>query len=89
MTGAVTIEVGTPRLAAIVPPAAVVYDGAQPVVFVAEDGDRYVPRPVSLGVERDDKVEVVTGVQAGVRVVTTGAASLLSAARLPAGAEVD
>jgi len=40
---------------------------------------------VRLGVVRDGAVEVVSGVDAGATVVTTGAASLLSATQLPAG----
>jgi len=89
MTGAVAIEVGTPRPAITVPAAAVVYDGPQPVVFVEEGPGRYVPHPVRLGVARDGKIEIAIGVAAGGRVVTTGAASLLSATRLPVGAEAD
>lgn len=89
MTGAMAIEVGTPRPAVTVPAAAVVYDGPQPVVFVDEGDGRYVPHAVRLGVVRDGKIEIAAGVAAGGRVVTTGAASLLSATRLPAGAEAD
>jgi len=47
-----------------------------------------VLRAVRLGVVRDGRIEVVSGVQAGDRVVVTGAASLLSATRLqPEGDE--
>jgi len=86
MTGAVALEVGAPREAVVVPAGAVVYDDAQPLVFVAEDGG-YAPHPVKLGVARDGRVEIVDGLDAGTRVVVTGAASLLSQARLPAGGE--
>jgi len=85
MTGAVQIEVGAPRPVVVVPASAVVYDAAQPVVFVAEADGRYTPHPVRLGVAREGRVEIASGVDAGARVVTTGAASLLSATRLPAG----
>ena len=84
MTGAVALEVGTPREAVVVPAGAVVYDDAQPLVFVAEAG-RYARRPVGLGIARDERVEITSGVEAGARIVVTGAASLLSASRLPAG----
>ncbi len=88
MTGTVTLEVGAPHDAVVVPSAAVVYDDAQPVVFVDEGDGRYVLRAVRLGVVRDGRIEVVSGVQAGDRVVVTGAASLLSATRLqPEGDE--
>ena len=83
MTGAVTLEMGAPHDAVVVPVAAVVYDDAQPVVFVEEAGGRYALRAVKLGIVRRDRVEIASGVEAGARVVVTGAASLLSATRLP------
>ncbi len=82
MTGAVALEVGTPREAVVVPVGAVVYDDAQPLVFVAE-GERYARHPVELGIAREGRVEITSGVEAGTRIVVTGAASLLSASRLP------
>jgi hypothetical protein len=87
MTGTVAMEVGAPHPAVVVPLAAVVYDGAQPVVFVAEGDGRYTPHPVQLGVSRDARVAITGGLEAGARVATTGAASLLSAARLSPAAE--
>ena len=84
MTGTVTLEVGAPHDAVVVPSAAVVYDDAQPVVFVDEGDGRYVQRSVRLGVVRDGRIEVTRGLDTGARVVVTGAASLLSATRLQA-----
>ena len=83
MTGALAIDAGAPRGALVVPAASVVYDGAQPVVFAQDGGGRFAPRPVRLGVARDGRVEVTGELGAGAQVVTTGAASLLSALRLP------
>ncbi len=85
MTGAVAMESGASHDAPVVPVAAVVYDGAQPVVFVEEGDARYTPRAVQLGVVRDERIEIVAGVSPGARVATTGAASLLSAARMAGG----
>ena len=85
MTGSVVIGAGPVREAVVVSAGAVLYDGAQPVVFLAEGDGRYVPHPVQLGVMRDDRVEVAAGVPEGARVVTAGGASLLSANRLAAG----
>ena len=82
MTGTVALEVGGPHDAVVVPGAAVVYDDAQPVVFVDEGKGRYVRRSVRLGVVRDERIEITSGLDAGARVVVTGAASLLSATRL-------
>jgi multidrug efflux pump subunit AcrA (membrane-fusion protein) len=84
MTGAVTVAAGLSRSAVLVPAAAVVFDGAQAVVFVEESAAHYVPHPVRLGVTRDGRIEITTGLTAGARVAVTGAASLLSATRLPA-----
>src|SRR5437763_1658793 len=81
--GAVTLEVGPAHDAVVVPVTAVVYDDAQPVVFVEEAGGRYTLRAVKLGIVRRDRVEIASGVEPGARVVVTGAASLLSATRLP------
>src|SRR5262249_40762641 len=83
MTGAVELEVGTPREAVVVPASAVVYDDAQSLVFVATDG-HYEARPVSVGLVREGWIEIAAGVSVGTPVVVTGAASLLSASRLPA-----
>jgi multidrug efflux pump subunit AcrA (membrane-fusion protein) len=87
MTGAVAIHPGTGRSAVVVPDAAVVYDGGRSVVLVESADTTWQPRPVSLGARVDGAVEIVAGVAAGERVATTGAASLLSAMRLPATAE--
>jgi hypothetical protein len=87
MTGGLAIEVGAPRSAVVVPAAAVVLDGARPFVFVEDGAGHFAPQPVRVGVARDGSVEIADGLAAGARVVTTGAASLLSATRLPAGGQ--
>jgi hypothetical protein len=84
MTGPVALEVGAAREAVAVPAPAVVYDDAQPLVFVAAEG-RYEPRSVTLGPARDGWIEIASGLSAGTPIVVTGASSLLSARRLPAG----
>jgi len=83
MTGTASLDVGAARAAVVVPVSAVVYDDAQPVVFVAEGDERYSLRQVRLGVAHGDGIEVASGLEAGARVAITGAASLLSATRLP------
>jgi multidrug efflux pump subunit AcrA (membrane-fusion protein) len=87
MTGTVTIHPMTTRSAVVVPDTAVVYDGGQSLVLVGTEAATWQPRAVSLGVHVDGQVEIVAGLAAGERVATTGAASLLSAARLPAAAK--
>jgi hypothetical protein len=73
-----------------VPATAVVYDDGRPLVFVDAGDGRWDAHPVRLGVVRDGRIEITSGVAAGARVVVAGAASLLSARRLPReGAEED
>jgi hypothetical protein len=85
MTGSVAVDVGAPHEAVVVPSGAVVYEDGKPFVFTDGGDGRYEPRPVRLGVVRDGRVEIASGVAPGARVVVTGAASLLSALRLPRG----
>ena len=86
MTGTVAIEVGAPHDAVVVPESAVVYDDRRPLVFVADGHGGFATTPVVLGVIRGGRVEIRDGLAAGAEVATTGAASLLSAIRLGAGA---
>ena len=46
-------------------------DGGKSVVFVA-DGNDYRKREVALGLKSDDRVEVVSGLNAGDKVVIKG-----------------
>jgi HlyD family secretion protein len=89
MAGAATILAGDTRMAVVVPMAAILQDGAATVVMVDDGAGHYERRPVQAGATADGWTEMRAGVTAGTRVVTTGAASLLSASRLPAGGEVD
>jgi hypothetical protein len=84
MTGTVAIEVGPLHDAVVVPEVAVVYDERRAFVFVDDGHGGFTQTPVRIGVIRDGRVEITDGITAGTRVVTTGAASLLSAARLAA-----
>ncbi len=59
-----------PRLQA--PIAAVVYTGPRRLVFVDLGEGRLRPQEVTLGARADDLVEVVSGLQEGQRVVTSG-----------------
>ncbi|WP_291983203.1 efflux RND transporter periplasmic adaptor subunit [Luteitalea sp.] len=79
-TAAFTVA-GTPAIT--VPRDAVVDTGRQQHVFVAV-GDRFEPRPVTLGLQLADRVEVRTGLNDGDRVVTAGVFLLDSESRLRA-----
>jgi len=66
-----------------VPRDAVVDTGLQQHVFVVT-GDRFEPRPVTLGVQLADRVEVRTGLAEGERIVSAGVFLLDSESRLRA-----
>jgi Cu(I)/Ag(I) efflux system membrane fusion protein len=79
-TAAFTVA-GTPAIT--VPRDAVVDTGRQQHVFVAV-GDRLEPRPVTLGLQLANRVEVRTGLNDGDRIVTAGVFLLDSESRLRA-----
>jgi Cu(I)/Ag(I) efflux system membrane fusion protein len=55
-----------------VPVAAVVDDGSRQVVFVSKGNGLFEPRPVKLGMRNADRVEVLSGLNDGERVVASG-----------------
>lgn len=58
--------------ALLVPTEAVIRTGSRNLVIVAEDGGRFRPVSVSLGAESGASTEVVSGLEAGQRVVASG-----------------
>jgi RND family efflux transporter MFP subunit len=59
--------------AVLVPDSAVLRSGAKNTVFVALEGGKFEARDVALGVEgADDLVQVLSGLNAGDRIVTSG-----------------
>ena len=80
--GTVVFEsAGTPVIT--VPRDAVVDTGEQQHVFVAT-GDRFEPRPVTLGVQLADRVEIRSGLTEGEQIVAAGVFLLDSESRLRA-----
>lgn len=67
------------RTSMIVPAVAVVRDGPDAVVFVESKQGSYVRRPVVVGRRGRDDVELISGVEPGERVVTSGALLLVNA----------
>jgi RND family efflux transporter MFP subunit len=57
----------------VVPTAAIVDDAGRPIVFVQRGGETFERRAVALGARTGDVVQILDGVKAGDRVVTTGA----------------
>lgn len=73
-----------PRTALVVPRDAIVDGGSEQHVFVAMGGGRFEPRTVRTGARFDDRIEVLEGLRAGERVVSTGVFLLDSESRLRA-----
>jgi Cu(I)/Ag(I) efflux system membrane fusion protein len=65
------VKVDAPPMLTI-PRSAVIETGPQAVVYVDQDGGNFARREIALGRRGDKRVEVLTGVQAGDRVVTNG-----------------
>jgi multidrug efflux pump subunit AcrA (membrane-fusion protein) len=66
----------------VIPDSAVVDSGLRQVVFVEAEAGRFVPREVTLGTRGDGKVQVLSGVAAGERVVVKGNFLIDSESRL-------
>ena len=60
----------------LVPRSAIITEDEASHVFVVDDKDNVMRRPVKLGYEHDGQVEIVEGVTAGEKVVTAGKGSL-------------
>lgn len=69
------VVVGLRADAVVVPRAAVLYDGEQPYVFVVSRGVAS-RRPVAVGLEQSDVVQLTDGVRPGEKVVIEGGPSL-------------
>jgi membrane fusion protein, multidrug efflux system len=72
---------GAPRQAVTVPESAVVPQGQEVAVF-AVNNDQVQRRVVTTGARREGWVEVVSGLEAGVSVVTAGASRLSEGAKV-------
>ncbi len=73
MFARVHVLTGAPVRALAIPASAVVDDGSEQVVFVEVSGERFERRPVRTGLRDRDRVEVLSGVAPGERVVSRGA----------------
>jgi Cu(I)/Ag(I) efflux system membrane fusion protein len=68
-----TVEIESPLAGRwpVVPPSAVIDSGQRQVVLVERDEGRYEPRTVKLGMRASGYVQVLEGLKAGERVVTS------------------
>jgi len=83
MFGEVVLD-SSPRDVLAIPQDAVIHSGTRHLVFVAIGNGRFEPREVRLGESDGDRVEVVTGLAAGERVVTRANFLIDSESRLRA-----
>lgn len=67
------VYVGTPTERIAVPAGALIDDGGRPVVYVQTGGETFQRRPVETGIRDGDRIEIVSGLEIGERVVTVGA----------------
>jgi len=72
MFAKVTLQAGKKVNAVVVPEEAIVRTGVQEQVFVQRAVGKFEPRKVSLGVVSEGKVQILDGLKAGERVVTSG-----------------
>ncbi len=68
-----SVATGEPVDALVVPEAAILQDGNQSIVFVQSSGESFARRVVTLGTRSRGLVQVLQGVEAGERVVSSGA----------------
>ena len=71
MYGQVELQSGGTRKL-VVPQSAVLNSGERQVVFVDAGNGYFDPRTVQIGQQRGDRVEIVNGLKAGERIVTSG-----------------
>jgi cobalt-zinc-cadmium efflux system membrane fusion protein len=77
-TAIVTLPGSAGRPVVVVPDAAIQRVRGQPTAFVEESPGSYLVRPLTLGRQAGDVVEIQAGLQPGERVVTDGAFTLKS-----------
>ena len=85
-----TIEIRLPgaRNALVIPSQSVLRSGGRRNIVIVDEGDRlFVPREVDLGIESDGKLQVVRGLAAGERVVTSSQFLLDSESNLQAAVD--
>jgi len=71
MYASVTLEVGRTTNAITIPLGAVLRDNSGPYVLIAEQ-DTARRRAVALGMEQDDRIQVLSGLEGSEQVITTG-----------------
>ena len=71
----------------VVPAEAVMFAGESRIVFEDLGGGRLAPRRIQTGLRNTDYIEVLDGLEAGARIVTSGTFLIASESRLSSGLE--
>jgi RND family efflux transporter MFP subunit len=71
MYGQIELQSGAGRKL-VVPQSAVLNSGERQVVFVDVGHADFDPRPVQIGEQRGDRIEIISGLKPGERIVTSG-----------------
>ena len=78
MYATVALGASTEHQVVVVPAEAIQEIGGKPAIFVETATGRFVRRDVTVGAERDGRIQILSGVTAGERVVMAGAFLLKS-----------
>src|SRR5204863_5880735 len=70
-----------------VPASAIVYTGPRRLVFVDLGDGRFQPSEIQIGAASDDKVEIVSGLEAGKIVAVSGVFLIAAEARISTAAK--
>jgi Cu(I)/Ag(I) efflux system membrane fusion protein len=82
------VELSAPRgMRTLVPESAVLYAGERRFVFLDLGGGRFRPQRVEVGMRSGERVEILSGLEAGERIVTSGTFLIASESRLRAALE--
>ena len=75
-----SIEAPTGETIVLPAEAVLIEDGKKTIVYVEQSPGKFAPRPVNVGRSVDGKVQVLSGLKVGEKVVVKGALLLDSAA---------
>ncbi len=71
MFGDVKIHADPRKAAIVIPRESVIYTGKETRVVIKHEQGRYSTRPIKIGIESDDQVEVLEGLREGETIVTS------------------
>ncbi len=71
------IQTRTKRNVITVPTSAVLYDANNmPFVYAQTEGNRFAQRQTAIGAQQDNRIEILSGLKEGERIVSEGAVFL-------------